>query len=65
MSEIHHLRVTEALLHYSNLGSHVVLVGLIDAGFLYDEMSERVHPLGKVGNTIRYKVAQPTLSNKY
>jgi len=36
-------------------GSHVVLVGLIDAGFLYDAMSERVHPLGKINNNVRYK----------
>ena len=44
--------------HNLIIGSHVVLVGLIDAGFLYEEMGERVHPLGKVGNNIRYKVGK-------
>ena len=38
------------------LGSHVVLVGLIDAGFLYDAMAERYHPLGTLNKNIKYKV---------
>ncbi len=37
-------------------GSHVILVGLIDAGFLYDAMSGRYHPLGEYRKNIKYKV---------
>jgi hypothetical protein len=34
----------------------VILVGLIDAGFLYDAMSGRYHPLGEYRKNIKYKV---------
>jgi len=36
-------------------GSHVVLVGLIDAGFLYKAMSERYHPIGEYFRNVKYK----------
>jgi len=36
-------------------GSHVVLVGLIDAGFLYEAMAERVHPIGEYHKNVKYK----------
>jgi len=36
-------------------GSHVVLVGLIDAGFLYREMGRRYHPLGEYRKDVKYK----------
>ena len=35
--------------------SHVILVGLIDAGFLWDSMANRYHPLGKYKKNIKYK----------
>lgn len=27
--------------------SHVILVGLVDADFIYDAMAERLHPIGE------------------
>jgi len=36
-------------------GSHVVLLGLIDASFLYDAMAERYHPLGLLNKNVKYK----------
>ena len=35
--------------------SHVILVGLIDAGFLWDAMANRYHPLGRYRKNIKYK----------
>ncbi|KFM78452.1 Acyloxyacyl hydrolase, partial [Stegodyphus mimosarum] len=35
-------------------GSHVLLIGLVNASFVFDTMSERVHPLGKLRNDVRY-----------
>jgi len=35
--------------------SHVILVGLIDAGFLWDSMANRYHPLGRYKKNIKYK----------
>ena len=46
------------------LGSHVVLVGLIDAGFLYDAMAERYHPLGAYNKNIKYKVRKYSFKTK-
>jgi hypothetical protein len=49
----------------------VILVGLIDAGFLYDAMSGRYHPLGEYRKNIKYKVtciamkAEPTVLKPY
>ena len=36
-------------------GSHVLLVGLIDAGFLWDTMANRYHPLGVYRKNLKYK----------
>ena len=36
-------------------GSHVILVGLIDAGFLWDTMANRYHPLGVYRKNLKYK----------
>ena len=36
-------------------GSHVILVGLIDAGFLWETMANRYHPLGVYRKNLKYK----------
>ena len=36
-------------------GSHVILVGLIDAGFLWSVMANRYHPLGVFRKNLKYK----------
>ena len=36
-------------------GSHVILVGLIDAGFLWDTMANLYHPLGVYRKNLKYK----------
>ncbi|KAJ8921984.1 hypothetical protein NQ315_008621 [Exocentrus adspersus] len=35
--------------------SHVVLVGLVDADFIYEAMAERLHPIGVLHKNVRYK----------
>lgn len=35
--------------------SHVILVGLVDADFIYDAMAERLHPVGVLHKDVRYK----------
>ena len=35
--------------------SHVILVGLIDAGFLWSNMANRYHPLGVYRKNLKYK----------
>ncbi len=35
-------------------GSHVLLTGLANGSVLYDLMSDRYHPLGRVKNDIRF-----------
>ena len=32
-------------------GSHVVLIGLIDGGMIYDTMAHRLHPVGQLVST--------------
>ncbi len=34
--------------------SHVVLVGLIDGGVLYNALASRLHPLGSLNGDLRY-----------
>ncbi|XP_049764634.1 acyloxyacyl hydrolase-like [Schistocerca cancellata] len=36
-------------------GSHVLLIGLVDGSFIYPEMANRFHPLGKFRRDIRYR----------
>lgn len=36
-------------------GSHVILVGLVDGRFLYDNMHARVHPVGSLRGDVTYK----------
>ena len=31
-------------------GSHVVLIGLIDGGMIYETMAHRLHPIGQLGS---------------
>lgn len=35
--------------------SHVILLGLVDADFIYDAMAERLHPIGVLHKDVRYK----------
>lgn len=35
-------------------GSHVLIIGLVDANFIYPAMHDRVHPLGRLHNDITY-----------
>jgi len=35
-------------------GSHVLIIGLVDANFIYEAMHERIHPLGRLYNDISY-----------
>jgi acyloxyacyl hydrolase len=35
-------------------GSHVLIIGLVDANFIYPAMQDRVHPLGRLHNDITY-----------
>ncbi|PNF35712.1 hypothetical protein B7P43_G16153 [Cryptotermes secundus] len=35
-------------------GSHVILIGLVDGGFIYPTMANRIHPLGQFQGNIRY-----------
>jgi acyloxyacyl hydrolase len=35
-------------------GSHVILIGLVDGGFIYPTMANRIHPLGQLHSNIRY-----------
>ena len=42
-----------------------MLVGLIDAGFLYQEMADRVHPLGIINKNIKYKVNRRFLFKRF
>ncbi|GLH07812.1 Acyloxyacyl hydrolase [Gryllus bimaculatus] len=35
--------------------SHVILIGLVDGGFIFPTMANRIHPLGKLHGDIRYK----------
>ncbi|XP_023330125.1 acyloxyacyl hydrolase isoform X2 [Eurytemora carolleeae] len=49
------LKVLQILEKQLAPGSHLVLVGLIDAAFLYDAMAERFHPLGAYNKNIKYK----------
>jgi len=45
-------------LHYLDTvlakGSHVVLMGLADGRFLYEELQTRLHPIGKVNGDVTY-----------
>jgi acyloxyacyl hydrolase len=36
------------------VGSHVILIGLVDGGFIYPTMANRIHPLGQFHSNIRY-----------
>jgi acyloxyacyl hydrolase len=36
------------------VGSHVILIGLVDGGFIYPTMANRIHPLGQFHGNIRY-----------
>jgi acyloxyacyl hydrolase len=36
------------------VGSHVILIGLVDGGFIYPAMANRMHPLGQLRGNIRY-----------
>ena len=36
-------------------GSHVILIGLVDGGFIYPTMAKRIHPLGQLHGNIHYK----------
>ena len=38
-------------------GSHVVLVGLIDAGFLWSTMAQRHHPLGRYRKNVKGNIS--------
>lgn len=45
-----HSNVMEALQYLDShlpKGSHVILMGLVDGGFLWDHLHNRYHPLGK------------------
>ncbi|RNA11317.1 acyloxyacyl hydrolase [Brachionus plicatilis] len=44
-------------------GSHVILTGLANGSVLYDVLGERVYPLGRVRNDIKYKDVYTYLSN--
>ncbi|XP_018569442.1 acyloxyacyl hydrolase [Anoplophora glabripennis] len=35
--------------------SHVILIGLVDADFIYDAMAERLHPIGVLHKNVHYK----------
>lgn len=43
-------------------GSHVMLTGLANGSVLYDVLGERVYPLGRVRNDIKYKDVYTYLS---
>ncbi|XP_069676728.1 acyloxyacyl hydrolase-like isoform X2 [Periplaneta americana] len=36
-------------------GSHVMLIGLVDGGFIYPTMENRIHPLGQLHGNIHYR----------
>ncbi|XP_067006109.2 acyloxyacyl hydrolase isoform X2 [Anabrus simplex] len=36
-------------------GSHVLLIGLVDGGFIFPTMADRLHPLGQLRGDVRYK----------
>ncbi|XP_065191939.1 acyloxyacyl hydrolase-like [Sycon ciliatum] len=50
-AQMESLKIIDASL---NKGSHVVLVGLADGRFLYDNMHARTHPLGALRNDVTY-----------
>ncbi|KDR21147.1 Acyloxyacyl hydrolase [Zootermopsis nevadensis] len=45
------LNVLNGLLPF---GSHVILIGLVDGGFIYPTMANRIHPLGQLHGDIHY-----------
>ncbi|NXS57099.1 AOAH hydrolase, partial [Brachypteracias leptosomus] len=49
--------VVQALQHLDSLlpnGSHVILTGLVDGRFLWDNLHDRYHPLGQLNKDITY-----------
>uniref|UniRef100_A0A8D0GPI8 Acyloxyacyl hydrolase n=1 Tax=Sphenodon punctatus TaxID=8508 RepID=A0A8D0GPI8_SPHPU len=43
-------------------GSHVILTGLVDGRFLWDQLHKRYHPLGQLNNDITYEQLYSFLS---
>ncbi len=43
-------------------GSHILLTGLANGSVLYDELSDRLHPLGRVKNDVKYPSVYTYLS---
>lgn len=49
------MNVLERLNATLPLGSHVLLIGLVDGSFIYPIMANRLHPIGKLRSDVRYK----------
>ncbi|KYO43217.1 acyloxyacyl hydrolase isoform A [Alligator mississippiensis] len=60
-----HSNVMEALQYLDShlpKGSHVILMGLVDGGFLWDHLHNRYHPLGQLNKDVTYKQLYSFLS---